>query len=104
MIITFLLCQKSFSKLFCDSDLFRRLQRAPVGHHAGDARAADNRRRGADALYPRRVELGPPDGHGDGSLRAAHGQRQPPHLAIDASYHCRPILPTNVVKHQVFIL
>lgn len=77
--------------VFCA--LCRRLWRGPLHDPAGvDARAANVRGRGVDALHPRGSQLGPADGHGDGSVRVAHGQRQPAHLAIDwpasSQHHC----------------
>lgn len=64
--------------------LYRRLWRGPLDDFAGvDARAADVRGRGVNALHPRGPQLRPPDGHGDRSVWVAHGQRQPAHLAID---------------------
>lgn len=69
------------------SDSFRWLG-APLDGLAGlDARAPNVRGRGTDALYPRGSEFRPADGHGDRSLRLAHGQRQPAHLAIDTTRH-----------------
>lgn len=53
-------------------------------------------------MYPRRFELGPPDGHGDGTLWAAHGQRQPPHLAIDAKLPLPPQTPNKYSKTSSF--
>lgn len=64
--------------------LSRRLRRELLDGLAGaDAHAADVGGRGAHALHPRGSEFRHSDGHGERSLRVAHGQRQPAHLAID---------------------
>lgn len=67
-------------------DFFRRLWRDLLDDLAGVyARAPDVWGRGANAQHPRGSQFRPSDGHGDRSLRVAHGQRQPAHLAIDTS-------------------